>query len=350
MHTKEKEMKKYLLILLITCSGSLAFAQDNQTPYQTKPVSGSVKGVFVQTSGGSITVSGASGESPRVEVYVRGNNGSKLPKEEIEKRLINDYELQVSVANGEIHALAKRKNEDGGWDWKRQLSISFKIYVNKQVNTRLSTSGGSIHLDNLSGEENFETSGGSLHLDHLTGNIKGETSGGSIEVSNSGNNIHLETSGGSIHASGCQGKIHLETSGGSLHLDDLNGSIDAGTSGGSVQANKIVGELITSTSGGSVNLTQLACSVQAETSGGSMNVEILQLGKYVKLGVSGGHVSLRLPSKGMNLNLSANRITPSSSTGNFSGDWDKDHVRGTLNGGGIPVSVDASGRLDISFN
>jgi len=343
-------MKKYLLLLLVACSGYSVFAQDGQ-PYQTKSISGSIKDVFVKTSGGSIVVSGASGESPRVEIYVRGNNGTELPKEEVEKRLASDYVLEVSTGGGEIHALAKKKNEDGGWDWKRQLSISFKIFLGRpQSNTHLSTSGGSIHLDNLSGEENFETSGGSLHIDHLVGKIKGETSGGSIEVSNSSNAIHLETSGGSIHANNCQGKIHLETSGGSLHLEDLNGSIDASTSGGSIQGNKIVGELITSTSGGSVNLSQLACSLDASTSGGSMNVELLQLGKYVKLGVSGGHVSLKLPSKGMNLNLSANRINPSSSTGNFSGDWDKDHVRGSLNGGGIPVSVDASGRLDISFN
>ena len=344
-------MKKYLLILLMACSGGIAFAQDNQTPYQTKSLSGqSIKDVFVKTSGGSITVSGASGENSRVEVYVRGNNGQELSKEEIDKRLAAEYVLEVTTGGGEIHALARKKNEDGGWDWRRQLSISFKIYVGRQVNTHLSTSGGSIHLDNLSGEENFETSGGSLHLDHLTGTIKGETSGGSIELSNSGNSISLETSGGSIHASNCQGKIKLETSGGSLHLDDLNGSIVANTSGGSIEANKITGELITGTSGGSVNLSQLACSLEASTSGGSMNVELLQLGKYVKLEVSGGHVNLRLPSKGMNLNLSANKINPASNPGNFSGEWDKDHVMGRLNGGGIPVSVDASGRLDISFN
>jgi len=345
-------MKTYLLLLFMTCTSGIALAQDNQTPFETKSLAGdAIRNVYVETSGGSITVSGASGEAPRIEVYIRGNNNSELSREEIKKRLDEDYELEVSVSNHELHAWAKRKHEGGfNWDWRKQLSISFKIYVPKQVNTHLGTSGGSIHLDNLSGDENFSTSGGSLHLNHLAGIIKGETSGGSIEVSNSSENINLETSGGSIHADNCNGKIKLETSGGSLGLESLKGSINANTSGGSVQGNNIDGELITGTSGGSVNLTRLSCSLQASTSGGSMHVELLHVGKYVKLDDSGGHIDLRLPLKqGFNLDLSANRINKPELS-NFNGEWEKDHVHGTVNGGGVPVHIDASGHLDISFN
>src|SRR6185437_8571570 len=211
---------------------------------------------------------------------------------------------------------ARRKHENGfNWDWRRQLSISFKIYVPKEVNTHLETSGGSIHLDNLSGDEKFSTSGGSLHLDRLTGTIKGETSGGSIEVSNSSDNINLETSGGSVRANNCQGKIRLETSGGSLHLESLKGTINANTSGGSVRA------------------------------------DVVHAGKYIKLDDSGGHIELRLPAKqGYELNLSANRISKPANMSGFNGEWEKDHVRGSMNGGGTTVNVDASGHLDISFN
>jgi hypothetical protein len=346
-------MKTYLLILLIACQSCVAFGQDwNKTPYETKSLANdAIKDVFVQTSGGSITVSGAPGEAARVEIYVRGNNNNELSREEIKKRLDDDYVIEVSTSNHEVHALAKRKHEGGfNWDWRRQLSISFKIFVPRQVATHLSTSGGSIHLDNLSGNESFSTSGGSLHVDHLAGLIKGETSGGSIEVSNSSENINLETSGGSIRADNCQGKIKLETSGGSLHLENLKGLINANTSGGSVQGNNIEGELITGTSGGSVNLTGLSCSLDASTSGGSMHVEIIHVGKYVKLDDSGGHIDLRLPSKqGLNLDLSANRINKPDLS-NFSGEWEKDHVHGTVNGGGAPVHVDASGHLEVSFN
>ncbi len=346
-------MKNYFLLFAFACVANIALAQDsNKTPYETKSLANDgIRDVFVNTSGGSISVSGASGEAARVEIFVHGNNNQELTREEIKKRLDEDYILQVSVNGHEVHATAKRKHENGmNWNWRRQLSISFKVFVPRQVATHLSTSGGSIHLDNLSGDENFSTSGGSLHVDHLSGMIKGETSGGSIQVSNSSDNINLETSGGSISANNCNGKIKLETSGGSLHLEGLKGSITANTSGGSIQASNIDGELITGTSGGSVNLMQMSCSLEASTSGGSMNVEMNHVGKYVKLDVSGGHVNLRLPSKqGLDLNLSANRINKPEMS-NFNGSWEKDRVKGAVNGGGVPVHVDASGHLDISFN
>jgi Putative adhesin len=346
-------MKKYLLLLFIACQSTVLLAQDwNKAPYETKSLStDAIKDVYVETSGGSIAVSGAAGEAPRVDVFVHANNNQELSKEDIKKRLDEDYRLEITVSNHELHVLAKRKHEGGfNWDGRKQLSISFKIYVPKNVDTHLGTSGGSIHLDNLSGNENFSTSGGSLHVEALNGLIKGETSGGSIDVSNSGSDINLETSGGSIHASNCHGKIKLETSGGSLHLEDLKGSINANTSGGSIQANSIEGELITGTSGGSVNLTKMACSLEASTSGGSMHVDMDQVGKYVKLDVSGGHVDLKLPGNvGMNLNLSADKIN-SVSVKNFSGEWEKTHIKGSINGGGIPVNVDASGSLNLTFN
>jgi len=192
-------MKTYLLLLLIACQGSVAVAQGDwdKTPYQTKSLTGNaINEVFVKTSGGSISVSGGA-ESPRIEVYVRGSNNRELSKEEIDKRLHEDYDVNITVNDHELHATARRKH-DGDFNWRRQLSISFKIFTSKQVATHLNTSGGSIHLDNLIGAQEFSTSGGSLHMDNLTGVIKGETSGGSIDISDSKENINLETSGGSM--------------------------------------------------------------------------------------------------------------------------------------------------------
>ncbi|QTE38291.1 DUF4097 family beta strand repeat-containing protein [Mucilaginibacter gossypii] len=345
-------MKKYLLVLFVACAGSSAFAQNNQkTPYLTKSLSGqAVKNVIVNTSGGSITVSGASGEEPRVEVFIQGNNGNNdLPKEEIKKRLDENYDLSIDVNGGELHAKAKSKH-DGNWDWKKSLSISFRVYVPGSVATNLNTSGGSIHLDNLTGAQQFETSGGSLHLDKITGTIKGRTSGGSIHVSDSKESIDLQTSGGSIEARNCIGHIRLETSGGSLHLDGLKGDIKATTSGGSISGNKIDGDFITGTSGGSINLTDLSCSLDASTSAGSFHAQFLSVGKSVKIDVSSGHVDLQLPSKqGLNLDLRADKIETNLAD-NFSGSKDKERVEGKLNGGGALVEVRGNGRVNLNVN
>lgn len=342
-------MKTYIILFLAACQGLAAMAQDKD-PYLTKSLANdAIKNVSVSTSGGSITVSGAPGEKPRVEVYVTGNNMFRPSNDEIKKRLEDDYSLTVEVKGNELRAVAKNKH-DGNWDWKRSLNISFKIYVPKDVATKLETSGGSIHLDNLTGKERFETSGGSLHIDKLSGNIHGRTSGGSISVSDSKDNIDLETSGGSVRANNCSGTIKLETSGGSLHLEQLNGKIDATTSGGSIQASNIKGELHTGTSGGSVNLSDLACSLDTYTSGGNIHVQMSEASKFVKIDVSGGHVELQLPSKqGFDLNLHGNRVT-ADLNGKFSGSQEKDKVEGKLNGGGIPVNVDGGGRINLTLN
>jgi len=344
-------MKAYIVLFALVCQGLLASAQDNRTPYLTKSLANDgIKKAFLSTSGGSITVSGASGQEPRIEVYITGNNGSTPSNDEIKKRLQDDYTLDINVSNGELHAVAKNKHDHGNWDWRRQLNIGFKVYVPQNTATNLQTSGGSIHLDNLSGEEKFETSGGSLHVDHLTGHIYGRTSGGSMWIQNSKDNIDMETSGGSVHASDCSGTIKLGTSGGSLNLDNLDGKINAETSGGSVHGHNIKGDLRTGTSGGSIDLSGLAGSLDTYTSGGSIHVQMTSVTKSVKIDASGGHVDLQLPSKqGFDLNLHADKVTADVS-GNFNGTKEKDRVEGKLNGGGPNIDVNGSNHVTLTLN
>jgi hypothetical protein len=348
-HLKQGIMKKLILVFAVIGFTTLAQAQGNKTPYITKNISETIKQVQVETSGGSIEVAGGTNET-KVEVFITGNNGlNAISNEEIEARLKESYTLDVHVTDDKLVAIAKQKSNN--MNWKKSLSISFKIYVPVQVNTQLTTSGGSINLSNLNGSQRFATSGGSLTLDKLAGNTKGSTSGGSIKVSNSTDNIDLSTSGGSINADGCKGNLDLSTSGGSVHLFNLDGIINAATSGGKIEGNNITGELSAATSGGSINLTNIAGSLSAGTSGGSMNIGITKMGSYLKLGNSGGNIDISLPkNQGLDLDLKANKIKVSS-LNNFNGTTDENSINGTLNGGGVPVKVKASsGRININFN
>lgn len=347
-------MKTYLLLFVLACSAVVATAQDNDNtpPYLTKSLANNaINSVVVNTSAGGINVSGRSGEAPRVEVYIKGNNGRQLSKEEIKKRLDEDYDLSVSVSGHEVRAIAKNKHNFS--NWKKSISISFKIYVPEQTATDLRTSGGGIILDNLKGNETFTTSGGGLMINKVSGTIRGETSGGGIIVSNSDNDINLETSGGGIIAKNCSGKIKLETSGGGIQLANLRGTISAHTSGGGVQGNNITGELITSTSGGGIDLKQMDCSLNASTSAGSLYAQMKKVGKYLKLEASSGNIDMELPLKqGLDLDISGDAINQSpSKISGFSGQWEKDRIKGKVNGGGIPVSADASsGNVNVKFN
>lgn len=346
-------MKKFFLIALtitLSVSANAQFKTDKE-PFLTKSLSNeSFNNAELRTSGGSISVAGVNASEARIEVYVYPSHSKdNFSKEEIQKQLTERYDLDVSVSNNKLVVIAKAKEKMNDW-WNNTLTISFKLFVPKNITTNLSTSGGSISLVNLSANQEFSTSGGSLNVDNVSGKINGRTSGGSINLQNSGDDIDLRTSGGSINASHCKGRIRLSTSGGSLNLEDLDGDIVANTSGGSIDGRNIGGELVSHTSGGSIHLTDLTCSLETSTSGGNIEVSIITLGKYVRISNSSGHIELNLPKgKGLDLDLSADKIT----TGhleNFSGKMEDDEIKGKLNGGGIPVIVNAgSGKIVLGL-
>lgn len=325
----------------VTHKGNQQARNDDPVPYQTRTFSGNIKAVRAETSGGSLTVEGGTDMNAKVEMYVRANNGNdKLDKAEIEERL-KDYDISITQEGSTLVATAKRRTNDNDRNWKKSLSIGFKFYTPRNVATDLRTSGGSISLASLAGTQKFRTSGGSLHMSDVEGDINGQTSGGSIHLDRCRNRIDLQTSGGSIEARESSGTLRLHTSGGSIRLTDLKGSIDAQTSGGSVNGNDIDGDIKASTSGGSVRLANVGGSIDASTSAGSVDVSLTKLGEYVRLNTSAGNINVKMPlDKGINLSLSGNRIKIP--LNHFSGDTEKDRIKGTLNGGGIPVNISAS--------
>jgi len=346
-------MKKYLILtaISITLLAVKARSQEVKTPYLTKSFpSENINSVVSETSGGNISVMAVSPSESRIEVFVNqnGGRGNKLSDNEIKSKVEEDYDLEVSLNNGKLTAAAKPKHTIT--NWKKSLSFSFKIYVPQKVSTQLKTSGGNIDLTGVSGDQDFKTSGGNLSLNSVSGNIKGKTSGGNISLKNCLNDLDLSTSGGNIIAEKSEGKIHLSTSGGNVQLNDLKGNISASTSGGNVEGETIDGELSAHTSGGNVSLQKLSCSLVASTSGGNMDVSILRPGKYITLNNSAGQVRLVLPKNtGMDLKLNASKIT-TQNLENFSGNNSKNEISGTVNGGGIPVTVDDNGgKIEVIF-
>jgi DUF4097 and DUF4098 domain-containing protein YvlB len=327
-------------------------AQNNsdKEPYLTKSFAGeSIKSVHAETTGGNISVAAADADS-KVEVYVWQNNGRKsLSGDELKTKVNDEYDINISVNNSNLTVTAKPKHKIK--DWKNSLSFSFKIYVPENADVDLVTSGGNINLKGLSGDKDFTTSGGNLNLEDVKGKTKGRTSGGNINLKNSKDDLDLSTSGGNIYAKNSSGDINITTSGGSIKMNDLNGKIKASTSGGNVEGETIEGDLSATTSGGNVSLHDLNCSLKAATSAGNIDITIKKLVNYVSINNSAGKVNLELPkSTGVDLNLSAMKIS-TQTLENFSGTNSNDKIKGTVNGGGVPVTVDAgSGKINVVFN
>ena len=344
-------MKKIVLIFIggLGCLALRAQVGEHQPFLQKSFARGAVHEVQAETSGGNISVYGSTSGDARVEVYVQGDNGRwNLSKEEIQKRVDDQYDLTVELQGSRLVAVAKSKRN---FNWNNHgLSISFRIYTPVEVSSHVRTSGGNLDLKDLTGNEDFRTSGGNIDADHLTGTILGRTSGGNVSISDSHNDIDLSTSGGNMDATNCEGKIQLETSGGNVGLRSMKGAIHASTSGGQVSGGQITGELQAHTSGGNIDLTDVSASLAASTSGGNIHVNFLSTAKYIDLSNSSGDITVQLPgNQGMDLRISGDRVHVTAMN-NFSGDQDEHHIRGTLNGGGIPVKVDGnSGTVHVSF-
>ncbi|MBZ4191467.1 DUF4097 family beta strand repeat-containing protein [Niabella beijingensis] len=346
-------MKRNLLLLLFMLGVFCVHAQwgQNETPFLTQSFSpAAVKVIKAETSGGFIKVEGGR-SSGLVEVYVTPSNGGmrkKMSEQQIKEILNRYYDLEVRTSGNTLLVRATRK--DHSWSEKTALSVSFKIHSGKNVDTELKTSGGSITLSELKGDQLFKTSGGSLTIHAVDGKITGKTSGGSIDVTDATDEIDLVTSGGSIKADNLKGRIRLKTSGGSLSLSDLSGTIEARTSGGSITASDIRGDLLTSTSGGSVTLSGIDGNLEASTSGGRIRAQLVGTKDFVKLRTSAGGVNVNMPrTSDAQLNLRGNKVNISR-LGNFNGSIEKDHVRGTIGSGKLLVEVAASsGNVDVNM-
>lgn len=257
--------------------------------------------LHVETSGGSIKTIGHNSNQMVVEVYVRSNrySGDKLIV-----ILKEDYSITITKTGNRVEAVAKRTAHSwsGGG-----ISISFVAKVPKQTDCELLTSGGSLRLEGVDGRfQSLRTSGGSVTI----------------------NNVHSD--------------VDLRTSGGSIRIDNYSGDLDGRTSGGSIKVADAKGKVDVVTSGGSIRLTGHNGEVRAATSGGSISAELANLTGGLYLKTSGGNVRVTIPDGlGLDLDLRGSRVE--TKLVNFTGEAKRDRIMGSVNGGGIPVSLYTSG-------
>ena len=282
------------LLAVIISAASIA------QPYQSETfaVNNDVR-VEVETSGGSIEVKGSNSGEVSVEMYVKRRGRTVDPGDAD----LSDYNIRIEKQGNTVFAIADRRGRNWGVN---NISISFVVRTPTRATTDLKTSGGSIVLENLIGDQN------------------------------------AKTSGGSINASQVGGDIDLKTSGGTITIKDIEGRVDANTSGGRIRAENVSGGIIAKTSGGSISLDRVSGNVEAKTSGGSIDAEVLYPEDYIELKTSGGSITVAVPKdKGYDIDLDGNRVR--ADLENFSGEYERDEIEGSLNGGGIRVSARTSG-------
>ena len=187
----------FLATFAVTFFSAFSLLKLADEPYMVKEFILNEEGnLEVETTGGSIKVSGHQGNAVRVEMYLQIGE-KKIAASDVEgKKILEDYHIDISQNVSTISAIAKKK-DNTTFNGKNSSSISFALYVPKQVSSKLNTSGGSISLEGVEGNQEVKTSGGSLTFKNIEGKTEGHTSGGSINIANYSGSLNAHTSGDS---------------------------------------------------------------------------------------------------------------------------------------------------------
>ena len=314
---------------IISCNG---FAQEGQTPTITKTFELNKPGTLhSKSSGGSIEVIAQGSNEVIIQAFVRKNGTVLDQRDPMIKEILEDFELKFEQEGSEIYAIVKRIDH---FNVLKNVGISLKVIVPKEMSCNVSSSGGSVKVDGVNGKHKISSNGGSVRLENISGYTEAKSSGGNLKMFEAKGEIYVSSSGGGITVENVRGDVHASSSGGGVKLENINGNIDA------------------SSSGGGVTITGKAGNVKAKSSGGGVHADIYDLNKSLYLQSSGGGVSANIRNGdklGLDLDLRAGKVNVNLK--NFSGTAEKNRVNGSMNGGGIPVYMHASGgNVNLEFH
>jgi hypothetical protein len=195
----------------------------------------------------------------------------------VENREGDEFTYRHELSDGDLTVIGEIEGRN---NWVRNLKVEFKLTIPTDYNVNLDTSGGSLEIEDLSGNINAKTSGGSISVGNIVGDVQLDTSGGSINTDTITGNLDAHTSGGSINVTvdkQLSEDARLTTSGGSITaylIEDIQIDIDASTSGGRVKSDfTIDGRIKKQSVKGSINGGGPKLTLR--TSGGSVRIKSL---------------------------------------------------------------------------
>lgn len=271
---------------------------------------------------GSVDVSAGADGQVALEAHRKIDFGN----ESKEKAYLADRPITMTKEGNVVTIRARGSKKLNDWNiFHCTTEATYLVHVPKKFEVGLRTDGGMVVVREINGNVTAHTSGGRMAFARLEGTLDGETSGGAIEVEDCRGPIGVQTSGGHINVAGGQGSLKAHTSGGRIEVHNFSGDTEVRTSGGSLDLEKISGKVVGKTSGGGIRawLPELLGDVKLETSAGSIELAVPTTAAFtIDAETSVGHVESRLPFQG----LEANR----------------EHLRGSLNGGGKSVRLETS--------
>ncbi len=299
-----------LLVVLALTIATPAFAESQGQFDRTLKVT-AAPDVEVSTGSGDIVVRSGDASTVRVIGRIRASNmsgwfGGGDVSAKI-KRIESNPPIEQT---GNMIRIGRIEDPE----LRRNISISYEITVPAATNLRANTGSGNTQVSGLSSPTKVNTGSGDVTLSNLSGETRANTGSGNINAENIKAVFHGETGSGDIHVRGTgTGDVFVSTGSGNISVDDMKGTLRARTGSGDVTvAGVATSSWDVQTGSGNVNLrlpSNAAFELNAETSSGSIDVN--------------------------------REIT-------MSGQLNKHHIRGKVNGGGTLLSLrTGSGDIEI---
>jgi DUF4097 and DUF4098 domain-containing protein YvlB len=127
-------------------------------------------------------------------------------------------------------------------------------------------------------------------------------------------------------------------------VHSVAGTVNVHTSGGRIDVADCTGDLDLDTSGGGIDIQNDDGKVEAHTSGGGIRAQ-LRANHGISLSTSGGTIIVLLPQDthaSVDAETTRGRVTSDFPLSAVETD-DRNHVRGTIGGGGATISLHTSG-------
>lgn len=309
-----------LLLFAFTLLASAASKEDVSRTMDVKPG----EKLVVDVDFGSIDIAAGANDKVTLDAHRKVD----FDNESSEKEYLANSAITVSKDGNVVTIRARGKKRHSHWNFKHQeMDAKYTLRIPKQFEVGLNTDGGEIRVNGITGNVKARTSGGDLEFAHLEGTLDGQTSGGGINVADCKGPIEIETSGGDIRVVDGKGGLNAHTSGGRIEVRNFTGDTEVRTSGGNLTLEKIAGKLVGRTSGGGIHASlpgAVLGDVKLETSAGNIDLAIPSSAALtIDANTSVGEVKTHLPIVGKD-------------------DEDREHLRGTLNGGGKSVRLETS--------
>lgn len=162
--------------------------------------------VNLENSNGSVEIYGW--DKNTVEI-----NGTKYANTQ---QMLDEMKIEITPSSDSVQIRTEPQTNTWGHGGR---GARYTIRVPRNVLLdRITSSNGSIHVEDINGTARLRTSNGSIHVSRVAGDVDVQTSNGSIEVENQNGNTMLRTS---------NGRIQVELAKGSLDATTSNGSISA---------------------------------------------------------------------------------------------------------------------------